>query len=306
MKKLLILFFVFVGCVCGCVSDYDGKLPDSEPVPVVNGVLCADSVLSLSLTWSNHPRENAFAPIENADIQLIKNGATVTSPYSFTDNGTYTFDDICTNGDTYDIEVNIPGYPPVTSQTAIPAQPDISLIYTGRVKGGMYSKNFDLEINNIDENTHAVYIFLFLRSIRSFPEYNYYSDSGWQQEIFLFCDSPFADSFNKNYDSWAPKGFSDYFDNFIRIPVENLVSNRLQAKLAFFDQGEHARYYILTVSKEYDLYFKGGHLQRSFDPEQMLPFTYEPVFLPSNVEGGAGIFAGIDISMFEFLNEDED
>lgn len=304
MKKLLIPFFVFI--ICGCVSDYDGKLPDSEPIPVLNGVLCADSVLSLSLTWSNHPRENAFLPIENAGIQLTKNGAPVTSDYSFAADGTCTFDDICTNDDKFEIEVNIPGYPPVTSQTVIPAKPDISLIYTDRAKDGMYSKNFGLEISNIDENTHAVYIFLFLRLIRSFPEHNYYSDSGWRQEIFLFCDSPFTDSFNKNYDSWAPKGFSDYYDNFIRIPVDNLVGNRLEAKLAFFDQGEHARYYILAVSKEYDLYFKGGHLQRSFDPEQMLPFTYEPVFLPSNVEGGAGIFAGIDISMFEFLNENED
>jgi len=74
----------------------------------------------------------------------------------------------------------------------------------------------------------------------------------------------------------------------------------LHTRLAFLGGSESIRFYVIAATKEYDLYYKGAYLQRSFNPEVNLPFTYQPIFLPTNISGGAGIFAGIDLSLFEF------
>ena len=63
----------------GCVSDYDGALPESEQIPVLNGVLYADSLLSVNLSLSNHPNEKEFSPVENATFQLKKDGILISS-----------------------------------------------------------------------------------------------------------------------------------------------------------------------------------------------------------------------------------
>jgi hypothetical protein len=153
-----------------------------------------------------------------------------------------------------------------------------------------------LKISDIGDNIHAIYIYLFVRNnIET-------GDSTWEQRG-IYCDSPFTDSFNRFYDSWAPEGFSYEYESFVRFPLENLPDRNLQTRLAFIGGSEATRFYVIAATKEYDLYYKGGYLQRSFDPKVNLPFTYQPVFLPSNITGGAGIFSGIDLSMFDFEAE---
>ena len=153
-----------------------------------------------------------------------------------------------------------------------------------------------MEVNNIGKEINALYIFLFLGE---------FDDTGniiWEQRG-IYCNSPFTDPFNRFFDSWAPEGFTHEYEYFVRFPIENLPSGNLQTELAFIGGSEIARYYVLAATKEYDLYYKGGYLQRSFDPGVNLPFTYQPIFIPSNINGGAGIFSGIDLSIFDFRNK---
>lgn len=153
-----------------------------------------------------------------------------------------------------------------------------------------------MEINNIGKEINALYVFLFLGETDNNGAIN------WEQRG-IYCNSPFTDPFNRFFDSWAPEGFSYEYEYFVRFPIENLPNRNLQTQLAFFGGSEIARFYVLAATKEYDFYYKGGYLQRSFDPEVNLPFTYQPIFIPSNINGGAGIFSGIDLSLFDFGNK---
>lgn len=277
----------------GCVSDYDGVLPESEQIPVLNGVLYADSLLSINLTLSNHPNEKEFLPVENATFQLKRNGFPISPSYTYSKDGTYTFTDTCFNGNSFEIEAEIPGYPTLSAKTVVPNKPVISLIELNKKDNKRASKIFELNIDNVGNEIHALYVFLFIGE----PDSN--GNIRWDQRN-IYCDSPFADSFNRFYDTWAPDGFIYEYENFVRFPTDNLINNKLKSGLAFIGGSEISRFYILAATKEYDLYYKGGYLQRSFDPEVNLPFTYQPIFLPSNINGGAGIFSGIDLSVFDF------
>lgn len=296
MNKLIFFVIAFVFFSAGCISDYDGALPDTDPIPVLNSVLCTDSILALNLTWSNQPQEKKFEPIPGAEFILKKNGFLLSSDFSFNPDGTYLFNDTCLNGDEYEIEVQIQGYPKLTSQTVIPYKPTISIERKEGENNQRPAEIFELAVANISKEINALYVFLFVR------ETNYSGNQDWNQRG-IYCDSPFADPFNRFYDSWAPEGFSYEYESFVRIPAENLVKGSLHSRLAFFWENENIRFYVIAATKEYDLYCKGGYLQRSFNPEVNLPFTYQPIFLPSNISGGAGIFAGIDLSLFEFNSE---
>lgn len=294
--RFRLVFYLSILLGAGCVSDYDGELPESAPIPVLNGVLYADSVLALNLTMSNQPQEKEFDVIPDANFHLWKNGLQIFPQNSFNDNGTYTFADTCRQGDSYKVEAYIPGYPALSAETVIPWKPFIYITKTENTETRRTSDVFNLKISDIDNKIHAIYIYLFLRNnIET-------GDSIWEQRG-IYCDSPFADTFNRFYDSWAPEGFSYEYESFVRFPLENLPDRNLQTRLAFIGGSEATRFYVITATKEYDLYYKGGYLQRSFDPKVNLPFTYQPVFLPSNITGGAGIFSGIGLSMFDFEAE---
>lgn len=296
MNKLKFFSIAFILFVAGCISDYDGALPDTDPIPVLNSVLYTDSILALNLTWSNRPQEKQFDPISGATFILKKNGFLLSSNNSYNADGTYLFNDICLNGDKYEIEVLIPGYPKLTSQTVIPYKPIISIEKDEGENNQRPDEVFNLNVTNISKEINALYVFLFVL------ETDYSGISDWAQRS-IYCDSPFADPFNRFYDSWAPEGFSYEYESFVRFPAENLVDGSLHTRLAFFGERETIRFYVIAATKEYDLYYKGGYLQRSFNPEVNLPFSYQPIFLPTNISGGAGIFAGIDLSLFEFKGE---
>jgi len=293
MRRILfIILATFCFCI-GCVSDYDRVLPESEKIPVLNGVLCADSLLSINLTLSNHPNGKEFLPVENGVFRLKRNGVPISPSYTYSTDGTYTFTDTCFNGNIYEIEAEIPGYKTLNAKTVVPNKPDILLVESDKKENKRAAKIFELNIDSMGAEIHALYVFLFIGE----------SDSNgnirWDKRN-IYCDSPFADSFNRFYDSWSPEGFIYEYENFVRFPVDNLIDNKLKSGLAFIGGSEITRFYIVAAAKEYDLYYKGGYLQRSFDPEVNLPFTYQPIFLLSNINGGAGIFSGIDLSVFDF------
>src|SRR5680860_49286 len=160
MKRILLVCCSFVLLIISCVSDYDGLLSESEPIPVLNGVLYSDSLLTLNLSMSNHPEENNFEPIDNATINLTKNGKQISPSYNLSDDGTYYFNDTCFNGDNYEIEVQIPGFSTLSSKTTIPHKPFISITETEKNENQRPSEIFKLEVNNIGKEINALYVFL--------------------------------------------------------------------------------------------------------------------------------------------------
>ena len=296
MKRIILAYCCFVLFASACVSDYNETLSESEPIPVLNGILYSDSVFAINLTLSKHPKEKEFEAISGATFTLTKNGKLISSAYNFKDDGTYIFNDTCFNGDNYEVEVHIPGFSYLSSKTVIPQKPTITLTETEKKENQRPSENFELEVSNISKEINALYVFLYLGETDESGLIN------WEQRG-IYCNSPFTDPFNRFFDSWAPEGFSHEYENFVRFPIENLTNGNLKTELAYIGGSEISRFYVLAATKEYDLYYKGAYLQRSFDPNVNLPFTYQPIFLPSNITGGAGIFSGIDLSLFEFGNK---
>ena len=254
-------------------------------------MLYADSAFAFQLHWSNQPNKKDFDTISNALFKIKKNGLSIEPKFKVLADGKYISDDTCKNGDTYAIQIFIPDFSTVSSQTKIPNKP---IAKCTEVKQNAYSQAiYDLSIKDIALDAHALYIYLFSKEIDS------EGNSKWNQSN-LYGNVAYADAFNRIYDAWAPDGFVFEYESFIRIPTENLRVDSLHFNVAPFIYSSSVKLYVLSATKEWDLYFKGSYLQRSFDPEVSLPFAYEPIFLPHNIQNGAGIFAGIDVVKFDF------
>ncbi|MGM0408897.1 MAG: hypothetical protein ACQERU_13020 [Bacteroidota bacterium] len=72
MKKSSCIFILLGFLNFSCVYDYDGKLPVSESIPVLNGILYTDSLFSFNLFWSDDLLIKDFEAIRGASVRLKK------------------------------------------------------------------------------------------------------------------------------------------------------------------------------------------------------------------------------------------
>ena len=202
--------------------------------------------------------------------------------------GIYRFDHKIKPENTYSIEISIEGKKNIEASTKIPQSP---IINCEKTKYENYHELYSLTIDSVGSDINALYIFLFNKG-----------NGGKWEQASLYCNSPFTDVFNRYFDPMAPEGFSFLYDYFIRIPAKNIVGTKSVIDIIPFGSGP-SKLFVVSATKEYDTYFKAAYLQRSFDPETDTPFGYYAIPLPGNVTGGAGVFAGANILLFEYENE---
>ncbi|TAJ09358.1 DUF4249 family protein [Marinilabiliaceae bacterium JC017] len=281
---------LLVAACFGCISDYKGDYPLSEQVPVVNGVLFADSAIAVNLSWSGHPDQKNFKPITDASVEVLEDGQSIGEA-TVTEKGVYRFNHIAQASTHYSLNVQLPGREAISAATTIPSKPAINCTQTDD------RHIVELDISNINDTIHAFYILMF---------YKYHLNDEWEQEDGIYCNSILVDPCNRALDTSGPANLIYLHDMLIRCPAENFINKAGTLTISAFSGAKYSRIYILSATKAFDLYFKAAFWQRYYDPNIQLPFTYQAIHLPSNVEGSPGIFAGTDVTYFEFLPEDDE
>ena len=127
-------------------------------------------------------------------------------------------------------------------------------------------------------------------------------DSVWKEITDLYSSNFFVDIFNRigGMPLLHEEVGSLYFENFMRIRAENIPH---LDTLAFAEAGRVIR--IITAGTEYDRYVRTAY-EQSFYHSMMTggsadinAMFYQPVPIYSNINGGLGIFAGINEIMIE-------
>lgn len=289
-KFSYILIGIFI--LWSCVSDYDIDLSDETPIPVLNGVLCPDSTLSFSLHWSNIETEATFIPIEDAEIIIIKNNDTlnVNSHYC---NGEYTYEDTVKENDKYEISIYKSTFQKALyAETTVPSQCDFIIQRNTSMDDKGTLRFWELIGNSTGVVNDTLYIF---------PQTRNNDSSEWMIP-FIYCNSTYIDDFNSGYDATsAPKGFLYDYSICLRLMFDNIEVEDTRCDISFYSE-KQVRMTIIHPSAEYDAYYKAILTQQNQDITTDI-LTYEPIFLPSNVRNGAGIFASITQSTFDFRYE---
>lgn len=284
-KWLTILAF---GCCCllGCI-DYNGGFPLTDPIPVVNGMLKADSVLSVNLSWSGHPGANSFTPITNARVEVLKDGQRIGQVDSINTDGTYVFRHVVQSNSSYDLSIVVDSALYLSANAYVPPASAYTVEW---IASGTYEREiFEVALPKPVDEVSALYLFCYLKG-----------NNGTYDNYGVYCNSPLCDPFNRFRDDSGPDGFNMIFDEFIRIPADALIIDREIIHIASYRPIEII---ILEATEDFDYYYKAAFWQAYYDPNIQLPFTWEAIHLPSNIKGGAGIFAGTSTTLFDVSND---
>lgn len=116
--------------VASCEKEIKFNRSEAEPLIVLNGVLMADSAISVQVSKTRFFLENArkFTDIDNAEVTLTS-GANIER-LKYSGNGVYTAAHIPRAGEKFELKVTASGLPPVSTSAAIPAHPQVGEVTT--------------------------------------------------------------------------------------------------------------------------------------------------------------------------------
>jgi hypothetical protein len=308
-----VMIFSILLHLASCESTLFIDLEESEKLIVVNGTISSDSTVAVQVSRTRHILDNApVVPLEHATVRLLQDGSLVQElVYSF--NGYYRSAGFMPAvGPTYTLEVENPGFPPVSASCEIPGPVPILSLDTVTVSReedfgyGAFTENllqFDLTLS--DPPGEDNYYLLYAMADRSWTE--------WRDTTVRIVDSLYYGG-QWNYfpkDSTYTIFDIHRFTGNAGIVTEDLVVEaRTSHGVLFSDQVIDGKTYsfrgeiyqdqlraadsavldfrLLSISESYYKYLKTR--QQHYDTKEN--YLAVPVIVYSNVESGTGFFGG--------------
>ncbi len=113
-----------------CSSLVKDEFPDFTVVPVMNGLLQADSAFRVQISLTANLSDSMPDYVDNA-LVIIENQGEIPDTLLYADEGWYVSSRIVKAGETYTCRVETPGFNTMTAHTIIPQPTDIdSVIFT--------------------------------------------------------------------------------------------------------------------------------------------------------------------------------
>jgi len=304
MNKLQ-LFPILLICIflSSCHSLVDDEFDNYEPIPVMNGLLQADSTFSVQISMSANLSDSTPTYVSDAEV-IIESSIDTPDTLIYTEKGWYTSSRIVKAGETYTCIASIPHYSIISAQTTVPLPTAISsMVFTdivGRGEEGEKISSVEFTISNDTSKKQFWQIQLITEKMRS----NYNSETNEWTETFGAEDEyiyMLAEQDTVLLNEANPL---------------TLVSNKLMTtnkyKLKFYinsnytDFNSNEKSYVLLKSvdesyyqylKQYYIYFSASEINIG-QSSQKYP-------LYSNVKNGLGMFTSTSITKKELITTSE-
>lgn len=260
------------------------EAPQSEPKLVIYSVISPqDSIIEVKVKKSNplfsevtyQWDEERFPAVINATVILSGEGQSVTIPYNeaFT---TYRINRKAFNitpGGHYELKVMVQDFIQISAECTVPEQtpPDIEITGTGMTEEtGMMEWYFEFRFKDLPGIGHNYLVNVAITNYDPWMEETYNYFPGFKQGNYLVSD----------------KTNDDGFFNYRTYPIvpQYMDTNNIWVSLSLVDEN----YYQYAQSVD------------NFQNDN--PFS-EPTPIYSNIEGGLGVFAGINTIITEVPTE---
>ena len=314
-KTSILLLTMAAGMLAaGCDADYDFGKADATSHVVVNALLSPQEDFEVELRWSARYAgdDTRFAPVHEAEIRLLEEGAEAVRCAASADGRTVT-PFRATAGKRYRLEVTVPGYGTLAAETEVPAPPAVEMAF--RYNKNAY-KHYEIKALECAEGTQAVWldaIGIYRRPVYVYDEFGYWTgeiieDEGEEseQQIYgFYTTSPFVDQVNGANDAYeaSDKEATVEFEQFLRLPREDCAP-ALPLRFSLWSGNcRRTRFRIVAASAAYDRYMRSLYKQRINTEESAdkNPFA-EQVTVYTNVGNGLGIFAGCNTLTLEIAD----
>lgn len=266
-----------------CTKDFEGEFPVSNPQPVINGLVAADSLLSIELSWSLAPdSERAFEFITNAIVRFWENEQYLGMA-THTENGRYVLDYLGKEAKFYTVGVEMDAGKLLSATTYVPER---MVSHAEKARFGGWTK-IETDIPLLNQGVSGVWLSVVQN----------YRDGRSFVETSMNSNTIYADDFNRSLESGSSSDLPVYnFYQTIRLHGNLLIHEQHDIDL-FVGGMESGDLYVLYAGHDYDFYFRELIKSKLWHPSSNIPFTYAPSIIYSNVQNGYGIFAGYSVQI---------
>ncbi|MGI6718888.1 MAG: DUF4249 domain-containing protein [Bacteroidales bacterium] len=301
--KITIIFSLIISLIlvsCTKIIPYKGDITDKKIV--ANGLIIADSTISVKLTYSkNYNDNNPFVFVDDANIHLFENDKNVGS-LTYQDSGIYSIDYVALENQKYKIEITHNDFEElVSSEFSIPTKIEITNFdpivyyaddnYSDYINVDSVFYSFNIQDDKNTENFYMIkvllqyhYVDVEVNDAGSIDTIYYNGFSNTNLRLADLSLGPAAETLEYPYSGII---FTDEIFNGESINVKFYSSGK------GFNKGDINKYHVnvYSISKELFLYYSSYNAyQNSFNPIGNI--TSEPVFVYSNVKNGIGIIGG--------------
>ncbi len=294
MKKLIFALFSVCILFTSCHALVEDEFPDFAKVPVINGLLQADSTFRVQVSLTSNLTDTAPTYVSNARV-IIESTVATPDTLAYTEKGWYVSARTVKVGASYTCRAEIPGYNKVSASTTIPYPSKIdSLIFTknaGRNEEALEISSVEFSIkNNIETKSFwEVKLKSKHNSLVYDNESNEFHDyiSEIDESIFIQAeqDSVMLSEPNplyvfSNFKMKTNKHWIKFYYNENNISYN--TNDTLFVELRNIDESFYKyrkQFYIYYTSKQINI----GKIT-----------SYYPLF--SNITNGLGLFTGMSVS----------
>ncbi len=286
--KVLVLLLIFSFFACHTLVE--DEFENFKPVPVMNGLLEADSTMRVQISLTANLTDSTPKFVDNAMV-IIESDVNAPDTLSYTSQGWYVSSQRVKTGATYTCKAFIERFPVISAQTTVPEATDFdSIVFNPNAGRGteaerIYSFEFRMQ-NNISKKQ-----FWEVQLVTASMQLSYNSDTrefteryGFNsQYIYMIAgqDSVLLNEANP-LTVFADKKMkkSDYTVKFYISEYNNIKYS--DSTLILLKSIDESYYKYL---KQYYIYESAGWINIGKSPQRY------PLY--SNIKNGLGIFTGI-------------
>jgi len=283
MTKSISLFFLIL--LCGCELTLNVDVPHDKESLVINSIFAADSLWQVSVSYDRAILDDGpFKLAKDAEVVLYDESGPVETLKPDTLGVYHAATSRPLPGRRYEVHVSSPGHDPVSANAYIPIATEIVNVKTRETLIDEHPATaFDITIN--DDPAVANYYRVFVE-IGSFIIKENERPVAFYSPTYVESDDPLlADESNLSEDG---------------VLIRDALFNGKEAKLSvrmrngFYFGPFKVRINVQTLSKEAYDYFITAQLQANTSDDPLA----QPVKVFNNIEGGFGIFAGYNQSIY--------
>lgn len=280
-----------------CHTLVEDEFPDFEAVPVMNGILQADSTFRVQISLAANLSDTMPDFVDNA-LVVIEDQKQAVDTLTYTDEGWYVSPRTVKAGYSYTCRVNIPGFNTMLAQTTVPLPTKIdSVIFTDLASRGQEGEKVSSVAFRLHNNVETEMFWEVKFKKRWFGSLYDWDVEDWtersqvdeayilmkaeQDSVLLSEPNPLTVFSNRKMKSdrhWIKFYFSENYFSFGR--TDTLFLELLNIDESYYHY--HKQYYI------YDSAGWGG-----------LGSSPQRYPLYSNITNGLGIFTGMSVSRKE-------
>jgi hypothetical protein len=284
--------FALIFCImlfAGCEEDFVLQRGDFKPKVVVNAAFTEGKPWKVSLSFSRDILDNQsrIKPITNAEVYVIRKVNGLQIPLRHEGDGLYTSYVYMPELDrTYELVVNVPGYPTVRARSSSPTRSEVVNVFKEEVnlpEGVKTVVNFEIR-----DNTRNFYVWNLVTSTSSNPLDTIYTGDAGKLVGSIKKHASLQTVLNSSVllsnEAEAQGGY------FSTTTVDDTQSSNTenQGGSSSVDNKKYLR--VMTLSPDLYSYYKSVERFLRNEPVQSSAAPVHQVF--SNVQNGLGIFAG--------------